>query len=215
MDLYKTHVISHTTLGTRGHLIRIPKLFDFEAGQVAGLGIKELETARIYSIAGSDFETYIDFLFDVKPGGALSPRLAGLKAGDDIYTTQPFGTFIGNEQPAWWIAAGTGIAPFKAMLDAGLHKNKLVIQGSREKENFYFGNEFRNVLGENYIQCCSGEKVTGMFHGRITAYLEQLPELPAGIQYYLCGSAEMVVDTRDVLIARGVPFERIVAEIYF
>lgn len=215
MDLYKTHVISHSTLGTRGHLIRIPKLFDFEAGQVAGLGIKELETARIYSIAGSDFNTYVDFLFDVKPGGALSPRLADLKAGDDIYTTKPFGTFIGNDQPAWWIAAGTGIAPFKAMLDAGLHKNKVLIHGSREVENFYFDYEFIDAMGHNYIRCCSGHKAENCFYGRITAYLEQLPELPDNILYYLCGSAEMVVDTRDVLIARGVPFDRIVAEIYF
>jgi len=215
MDLYKTQVLAHSNLGTQGHLLRIPKLFDFEAGQVAGLGIKEFETARIYSIAGSDFDTYVEFLFDVKPDGEFSPRLAKLDAGDEIYSTKPFGTFIGNDQPAWWIAAGTGIAPFKAMLDAGLHKNKVVIQGSRFKENFYFDEAFRKLLGENYIQCCSGEKVEGMFYGRITTYLEQLPELPSGIAFYLCGGAEMVVDTRDVLIARGVPFNSIMAEIYF
>jgi NAD(P)H-flavin reductase len=40
-------------------------------------------------------------------------------------------------------------------------------------------------------------------------------ELPAGHRYLLCGSARMVVEVRDLLIARGVPFEDIVAEIYF
>ena len=35
------------------------------------------------------------------------------------------------------------------------------------------------------------------------------------LKYYLCGSAEMVVDTRDILIEKGIPFENIVSEIYF
>ncbi len=36
-----------------------------------------------------------------------------------------------------------------------------------------------------------------------------------GLKYYLCGSAEMVVDTRDILIRKGVPFDQIISEIYF
>jgi ferredoxin--NADP+ reductase len=39
--------------------------------------------------------------------------------------------------------------------------------------------------------------------------------LPLNYKYYLCGSAEMVVDVRDILIAKGIPYEQIFAEIYF
>lgn len=215
MELFQTHVISHRKSGTSGHLLRIPMLHDFKPGQVVGLGLKDIYPPRIYSIAGSDFKTYIEFLFDERPGGLLSPKLAQLNDGDDILITKPFGAFFGNQQPAWWIAGGTGVAPFKAMLDAGLFQQKTLIHGVREADNFYFADDFSQTLGENYIRCCSGSRKDGCFHGRVTSYLEQLPELPSGVQFFLCGSAEMVVDTRDVLIAKGVAFDRIVAEIYF
>ena len=35
------------------------------------------------------------------------------------------------------------------------------------------------------------------------------------LKYYLCGSAEMVVEIRDILIEKGIPFDRIISEIYF
>ena len=215
MELFETQVISHKILGISGHLLRVPLLHEFNPGQVMGLGLKGLYPPRIYSIAGSDFKTWIEFLFDVRPEGFLSPKLAELKAGDVIQITKPFGAFLGSREPAWWIAGGTGIAPFKAMLDAGLIGNKTLVHGVRDPSNFYFYEAFEEALGSEYVRCCSGEKAEGCFNGRVTNYLEQLPELPSDIHYYLCGSAEMVVDTRDVLIARGVLFNNIVAEIYF
>ena len=33
--------------------------------------------------------------------------------------------------------------------------------------------------------------------------------------YYLCGSADMVVEVRDILIGKGIPFGHIISEIYF
>jgi len=42
-----------------------------------------------------------------------------------------------------------------------------------------------------------------------------LTVIPADIKYYLCGKALMVVETRDILIERGVPFSNILSEIYF
>ena len=55
----------------------------------------------------------------------------------------------------------------------------------------------------------------GVYHGRVTRYLAEEESLDPELNYYLCGSAEMVVDTRDVLIRKGIPFNRIVSEIYF
>jgi len=49
----------------------------------------------------------------------------------------------------------------------------------------------------------------------VTDYLAQHPALPTDRPYYLCGSEVMVVEVRDLLIARGIPFTRIFSEIYF
>jgi ferredoxin--NADP+ reductase len=113
------------------------------------------------------------------------------------------------------VATGTGIAPFYAMFRSGLSDNKLLIHGSRYLEQFYFFDEFSRQLGSRYIRCCSGEEDGQVYRGRVTGFLEEVAFLDPGVKYYLCGSAEMVVETRDVLIKRGIPFHRIMSEIYF
>ena len=65
------------------------------------------------------------------------------------------------------------------------------------------------------MRCCSQEKGEGVYEGRLTDYLKSLNNLPLNYKYYLCGSAEMVVETRDILIGKGIAFEQIIAEIYF
>jgi len=75
--------------------------------------------------------------------------------------------------------------------------------------------DFDSILGDNYIRCCTGETAEGVYHGRVTSYLKEYPVPDPTLKYYLCGSAEMVVETRDILIENGIPFHRIISEIYF
>jgi ferredoxin--NADP+ reductase len=147
--------------------------------------------------------------------GYLSPRLPDLEQGDTVYITEPRGEFTCNQEPAVWIATGTGIAPFYSMFRSGLADGKILIHGNRYLEQFHFYDEFDSELGKNYIRCCSGELDPFVYHGRVTGYLEEHPLPDAGLKYYLCGNAEMVVQTRDILISKGVPFDRIISEIYF
>jgi ferredoxin-NADP reductase len=70
-------------------------------------------------------------------------------------------------------------------------------------------------MGNRYVPSCTREAVEGIYHGRVLKYLSELEQLDPLVKYYLCGSAEMVVDVRDLLIERGVPFENVVAEIFF
>jgi ferredoxin--NADP+ reductase len=49
----------------------------------------------------------------------------------------------------------------------------------------------------------------------VTDYLQRLPDLPKGDKYYLCGQALMVVEVRDLLIEKGIPYGQIYAEIFF
>jgi ferredoxin--NADP+ reductase len=93
--------------------------------------------------------------------------------------------------------------------------NKILIHGGRTLDSFYFAEEFKPFFKENYVRCCSQETSPEVFGGRLTSYLRTLQNLPPEYNYYLCGLAEMVVETRDVLISKGVPFNNILAEIYF
>ncbi len=213
--MHRVKVTRIETIARDVYVLEFERFFNFEAGQIIRLGWEEKSDPRLYSIASGEKDRHIQILFNVVGDGYLTPLMSRLKAGDEIFSSLPFGRFTGTSGPAWWIASGTGIAPFISMLRSGQDQNKTVIHGGRFADSFYYSEEFLPGLGSNYFRCCSRCEGDGLFHGRITDYLRQLPSLPAEPLYYLCGSAEMVVDTRDLLISRGVAFTRIVSEIYF
>lgn len=197
------------------YLIGFKRTFDFIAGQVIGIAIRENDARRLYSICSGELEDEIKILYKVIDEGYLTPQLSDLECGDSIWITPAGGEFTADREPAVWVASGTGIAPYYSMLRSGLGENKTLLHGNRYLEQFHFFDEFQETLGQNYIRCCSAESGDGAYHGRITAYLEEHDELDPDLKYYLCGSADMVVETRDILISKGVPFGHIISEIYF
>lgn len=197
------------------YLFGFQRDFIFRAGQVIGVSLEEKGPRRLYSICSGEDDDRVLILYNVINEGYLTPRLTELEPGDPIWITEPRGEFICNTDPAVWIAAGTGIAPFYAMLQSGLAVNKLLIHGNRYLEQFHFYEEFREVMGDRYIRCSTAEQSDGVFPGRVTDFLAAGYELDKNVNYYICGSAEMVVDTRDVLISGGICFDRIISEIYF
>lgn len=196
-------------------LLGFKRNFEFEAGQVIGIALASDGARRLYSICSGEKEGEVQILYNVIDEGYLTPRLADLEEGDTIWITGARGEFTADDDPAVWIATGTGIAPFYSMLKSGRAANKILIHGNRYLEQFHFYDYFRDQLGDNYTRCCSAEEDEGVYHGRVTSFLEENPLPGPGLKYYLCGSAEMVVETRDILIAKGVAFDRIISEIYF
>jgi ferredoxin--NADP+ reductase len=197
------------------HLFGFPRNFLFEAGQVIGIALAEDGPRRLYSICSGEQDKEVWILYNVINEGYLTSRLSDLEAGDIIWITEPRGEFICHEEPAVWIATGTGIAPFYSMLRSGKSANKTLIHGNRYLEQFHFYDDFDSILRDNYIRCCTGETAEGVYHGRVTSYLAEYPVSDPTLKYYLCGGAEMVVETRDILIEKGIPFHRIISEIYF
>ena len=195
--------------------LSFPRTEDFRPGQMLAIAIKKDETPRLYSIASGNSEQDYRVLFNIQEDGFLTPRLSDLKIGDSLYISQPFGSFYGGGDSDWWIAAGTGIAPFISMLEAGDAIGKTLIHGGRKRESFYFADEFKHILKENYIQCSSILEEENIYAGRLTEFLKNKVDLPLGVNYYICGSSQLVVDVRDLLIERGVPYHQITAEIYF
>jgi ferredoxin--NADP+ reductase len=208
-------ILSNTEISPDVFVLSFKRDFTFRAGQVLGLAMAANDDARLYSIASGENDNNIDILYNIKPGGKLTPNLAILKPGDTLWISPPFGTYEGSSEPAYWIAAGTGIAPFISMYRSGMGGNKILIHGGRTLDSFYFSDSLQADFGSRYVRCCSQQEGNGVFAGRVTQYLEDAEDLPMDQKYYLCGSAEMVVESREILISKGIPFNNIVAEIYF
>lgn len=196
------------------HIISFARSFDFEPGQVVKISVDAEHPPRIYSICSGNQEKDVRILFNIKEDGFLTPKMAAMIPGDSILVSEPYGSFIGTHKPAWWIATGTGIAPFYSMFRSGLDDSKKLIHGVSYLNQFYFEDDLDWAMGEQYVRCCSRESSCDVFPGRVTDYLSTQETLP-DVKYYLCGKALMVVEVRDLLIERGVPYEDILAEIYF
>lgn len=214
-ELAEVSVTGNEEISPGVYLISWSRTHDFHPGMVVKVTDDIILPPRIYSICSGNDEKDIRVLFNIKEDGILTPRLAGLIPGMKIYVSKPYGSFKDNKKPAWWIATGTGIAPFYSMFRSGISENKTLIHGVRNLSQFYFEEELDWAMGKRYVRCCAHEHSCNVFPGRVTQYLEEINELPTNINYYLCGKALMVVEVRDLLIAKGIPYENILAEIYF
>lgn len=214
-ELTEVTITGNRELSPGVHLISWKRNHEFKPGMVVKLTVNNEIVPRIYSICSGNKEDEIKVLFHIKEDGLLTPRLARVSEGMKIWVTEPYGSFLDHNKPAWWIATGTGIAPFYSMFRSGIAQNRTLIHGVRSLNQFYFEDEFREAIGDRYIRCCAHEASENVFPGRVTKYLEETDELPTNIYYYLCGKAIMVVEVRDLLIARGIPYEHILSEIYF
>ncbi len=213
--LFATKVETLEEIAPGKFLLTFEKHFELKAGQVVAIAANEQHDPRIYSICSGEKDKNLQILFDLKTDGVLTPQLANMQPGHTLYVSKPYGSFLPQtDTPMWWIATGTGIAPFYAMISSGYEAEKLV-HGARNASNFYFERTFKQTLKENYIRCNSGHDSVGDYFGRVTAWLENINNLPKHNKYYLCGRALMVVEVRDLLIARGIPYENIVSEIFF
>ncbi len=197
------------------HYISMDKPFRFEAGQIVGLALKANDEPRLYSIASGQNQTILSILFDVKPDGKLTPQLSQVKSGDTVYISEPFGKFLCQSTPATWIATGTGIAPFVSLIKSGYKANITLLHGARTLDKFFFQDLFIKELKNNYLRFCTAESNDSVSKGRLTSYLQNHKGLSTDNKYYLCGSPQMVIDVREILISKGISFDNIIAEIYF
>jgi len=213
------HTVSRLTEIAPGvFLLSVPRTASFLPGQCVALTVSPEIPARYYSIASGTGENELSVLFDHVPGGALTPQLRSLHPGDTVLLSAPFGEFTDRAgELAVWIATGTGVAPFLSMARSFSTDGKTLIHGARTVDRFYFGDEFSRLLRPRYIRCASRSRDhgPGIYAGRLTAYLREEGACPPDHRYYLCGSAGMVVDVRDILIERGIAYRNIVSEIYF
>ena len=212
--LFEQTITNNEEISPGVHVISFQRDTGFLPGQVVKIAMDTANPPRIYSICSGNQEDEIRVLFNIKEDGQLTPKLSGVIPGDKILVSKPYGGFLGTKEPAWWIATGTGIAPFYSMFRSGLGDNKKLIHGVSYLNQFYFEDDLEWALGKEYIRCCSRESSCDVIPGRVTDYLATFGKLP-DVKYYLCGKALMVVEVRDMLIEKGIPYENILGEIYF
>ncbi len=194
----------------------------FTAGQHISVGPQSDVHMREYSIYSGTGDDFLEILVKEIPEGMVSPALKKLTKDDVIKVEGPFGFFTINEDeqkaPLYFIATGTGIAPFHCFARSYPTLSFTILHGIRSVNERY---EHETFTTHTYVPCISSKASNASaptqaphYFGRVTSYMRQTEIDPQGV-YFLCGNCDMIYEVFDILQSAGVSSERIKAEVYF
>ncbi len=203
----------------------------FVAGQFGRLalpapaGSTEDMVGRPYSFVNSPSSEPHEFYFIVLPDGPLTPRLAALESGEDVWLLRTAnGFFSVTEVPAtdvlWCLATGTGIGPYLSILRTADPWEKfgrvVLVHGVRYPNELTYRDVIAQIAAAHvgaftYVPMVSREAHGDALSGRIPAAIDDgLLEARAGValnaensHVMLCGNPAMVEDAQKSLVARG------------
>lgn len=226
--------ITQETYNTRRYWISIPELdrFDFQAGQFVTLEFpiheKPARRWRSYSIASPPNGTNeIELVIVLLEGGAGTSWLFNhAKEGDEIPVRGPQGVFTLPDQidhDLFLICTGTGIAPFRSMLqnirNTGVpqYKNIYLIYGTRTQKDFLYHHDMlqlgKDLKNFHYLPTLSREKWEGRT-GYVHPVYEELITARQPAHFYLCGWKEMISEAKERITALGYERKVIHQELY-
>lgn len=197
------------------------EVFDFKAGQFVTFDLpiseKRLQRWRSYSIANRpDQSNQIELCIVYTPGGVGSAYFFNeVEVGTILKFKGPDGAFVLREPLDFdliMLCTGTGVAPFKSMLEHIYHENvphkKLhLIFGTRFKEDILYRKEFEQMSKDHpefyYDIVLSKEEGWNGYNGHIhQVYTKQYAELRPDVKFYICGWSQMIDEAVANLIIK-------------
>lgn len=193
----------------------------FVAGQFVRIGLEE-SLVRAFSFVNPPHDPVLEFFGVIVPQGPLSPRLAGLRAGERLLVaSNPAGFLVLREVPdcdtLWLMATGTGLAPFLSILRTDepwqRFRTVVLVQAVRHARELVYQDTIRALARPafRHVTFVSRESVPGSLAGRIPAAIRdgRLEAAagaaldPAASHVMLCGNPQMLRDTAAALGERG------------
>jgi|TARA_B110000914_G_C15411282_1_gene421955 NAD(P)H-flavin reductase len=201
--------------------------FSYIAGQFIQIKINNL--IRSYSIASYiENSNFVELIIVKLEGGAATSFLFdNVKEGDYLEVKGPLGKFVLPEiinNDIFFICTGTGIAPFRSMLQYIIlkkinYQNIYLFFGTRTKKDLLYFDEMSNLKNFmnnfNYIPILSREKWAGNSGYVHEQYLNIIKNKSLNDPiFYLCGWKDMIKEARTNLKGLGFESKKIKLEIY-
>ena len=202
---------------------------DFKAGQFISILLPHegKVVRRAYSIASPPaVKEHIDFVVKRVEGGLVTNWFFGLKEGDRTKIQGPYGKFVLPEsvtEDLAFVATGTGIAPFRAMiptlLQNGFQKKIWLIFGARYDNMIPYHQEWLDLAKKypnfNYMPTIS--RPTPAWRGEtgyVQTKIEKFLSNPEGKTVFICGLNEMITAVQEACLKKGFTKEQILFERY-
>lgn len=180
---------------------------------------------RAYSIASTPNGNRFELCLNLVKDGRFSPHLFHMAPGDTIAMKGPVGTFVlrNPDRDALFIATGTGIAPFRGILQqaaaSGMPRHFTLLFGVRQEHGLLYRNEFEALTQDHdtfhFVPTLTQPTAawTGRT-GRVQTHVDDLLGGRADLDVYVCGLKEMVDSVRSMLKERGFDRKQIIYEKY-
>jgi benzoate/toluate 1,2-dioxygenase reductase subunit len=187
----------------------------FLPGQYVNIAVPGTEQTRSYSFSSRPGRTQVSFILRDTPTGALPTFLRGpAEVGHPIGFHGPLGTFYLRDikRPVLFLAGGTGLAPFTAMLgtidpDTTAHPVHL-IYGVTSDTDLVKVDELeeaaKRLPGFSFSCCVADENSTCPNKGYVTRFIEPAQLNGGDVDVYLCGPPPMVEAVRNHFKQQGV-----------
>ena len=187
--------------------------------------IEGKEITRAYSLAAAPHDSRrFELCLNLVPDGHISRLLFAMEPGDTIAMLPPLGMFVLRhpEREAVFIATGTGIAPFRAMLQAHLRPGSrafTLLFGVRYESTILYRAEFEQMAMQfpqfRFWPTLSRPEPewTGR-SGHVQTHLGEAIGARRDLDVYLCGLKLMVDEVRSILKGMGLDRKQIFYEKY-
>lgn len=205
-----------------------PEGFSFKAGQFLLIKFAK-KLMRAYSIASTPDNESIELVIRIVPNGQGSTIIDDAKVGDKFTISSGMGHFVlseNNESELFFLATGTGIAPFKSMIQdeskKKIPRKMTLLYGGRKKDDLAYLSELSSWAKDlkvklGFSQEENADKIiiknleATIEHCRITKFVEEA-EFSNFAEFYICGNKGMVNGVKDLLLEKGVEKSQIFSE---
>jgi len=197
--------------------------FSFTAGQYGTFIIDEANR-RAYSFCGApnNMGTF-EIVIDTTPMGVGSKYFSVAKVGDAVTVLAPLGTFtlIDSKRKKVCIATGTGVAPFRSMIQSSIsHVQMSLYWGLRHEEDMYWQDVFASLVQAHpsfsFYQILSQPSATWKgVTGHVTEHVIEREKDIVNTEFYLCGNSAMIGEVEQKLLSVGVLSEQIKKDLFY
>lgn len=191
--------IKHITHNVLQLVTEKPELFNFIPGQASHISINKPDwkaKKNPFTFTCLPNDDYLEFVIKTYPEHqGVTNELLKLKVDDELILHDVFGSIVYKGEGVF-IAGGAGVTPFISIFRDLSEKNEIgsnkLIFANKTKADILLKQEFTYLLGKNFINILSDEKVEGYVHGLINeAFLKAF--VSDSIKHvYVCGPPPMM-----------------------
>ena len=176
-----------------------PLQYIFTPGQATEISINKngwKEERRPFTFTGLPNSDYLEFTIKTYPSHqSVTNQLLQLKKDDELILHDVFGA-ISYKGEGIFIAGGAGVTPFISIFRHLQSKNEIgnnkLIFANKTKADIIHEEEFKKLLGNNFINILSDEKVNGYANGQITEDFIKANSDGINKIFYVCGPPPMM-----------------------